>query len=70
MLPVPPWRFAPFRAPAALDLNLCTDSVLPRSILHPVPVTPRLGFVATSLPHSLNLNSGMLRGPFPALPVA
>jgi hypothetical protein len=53
MLPVPPWRFAPFRAPAAFDVNLCTDSVLPRSVA-PGPVTPRLGFVATSLPHSLN----------------
>jgi hypothetical protein len=27
----PPWRIAPFRAPA-IDVNLCTDSVLPGSI--------------------------------------
>ena len=48
MLPVPPWRFAPFRAPAAFDVNLCTDSVLPGSFV-PGPVTPRLELVATSL---------------------
>jgi hypothetical protein len=32
MLPVPVWRFAPFRVPAAFDVNLCTDSVLPESV--------------------------------------
>jgi hypothetical protein len=52
MLPVPPWHFMPFGAPTAFDVNLCTDSVLPRSIA-PGPVTLRLGFVATSLPHSI-----------------
>ncbi len=66
MRPVPLWRFAPFRAPAAFDMNLCTDSVLPRSIA-PGPVTPRLGFVATSLLHSLEIQSLKCRmGPFPA----
>ncbi len=40
MRPVPLWRFAPFRAPAAIDVNLCTDSVLPRS------VAPGLGYAA------------------------
>jgi hypothetical protein len=65
MPPVPPWRFAPFRAPAAIDMNLCTDSVLPGSI-RPVPVALRLGFVATSLLHSWNLsfwNVGWGRSP-------
>src|SRR5476651_626067 len=55
MRPVPPWRFAPFRDPAASDVNLCTDSVLPGSIA-PGPVTLRAGFVATSLQHSMNIN--------------
>lgn len=64
MLPVPPWRLAPFGAPAAFDVNLCTDSVLPGS-LAPGPVTLRLGFVATSLRHSMKLEYWM--GPFPAL---
>jgi hypothetical protein len=41
MRPVPLWRFAPFRAPAAIDVNLCTDSVLPRS------VAPGLGYAAS-----------------------
>jgi hypothetical protein len=50
----PPWRIAPCRAPA-IDMNLCTDSVLPGSI-RPVPVALRLGFVATSLPHSWNFS--------------
>jgi len=50
----PPWRIAPFRAPA-FDMNLCTDSVLPGSI-RPVPVALRLGFVATSLLHSWNFS--------------
>ena len=50
----PPWRIAPFRAPA-IDVNLCTDSVLPGAI-RPVPVALRLGFVATSLPHSWNFS--------------
>jgi hypothetical protein len=54
MLPVPLWRLAPFWAPAAFDVNLCTDSVLPESVA-PGPVTPCLGFVATSLPHSWSL---------------
>jgi hypothetical protein len=48
MPPVPPWRLAPFGAPAAFDVNLCTDSVLPGSFV-PGPVTPRLELVATSL---------------------
>lgn len=64
MLQVPTWRCAPFEAPAAFDENLCTDSVLPGSFA-PGPVTPRLGFVATSLRYSLVLENWM--GPFPAL---
>ncbi len=66
MLPVPLWRFAPFRARAAFDVNLCTDSVLPESV-EPGPVTPRLGFVATSLRNSENSILECWMGPFPAL---
>jgi hypothetical protein len=67
MLQVPPWRFAPFGVPAAFDVNLCTDSVLPGSVA-PGPVTLRLGFVATSLriPWSLLVPEYWM-GPFPAL---
>ncbi len=71
MLPVPPWHIAPFGAPAAFDVNLCTDSVLPRSI-DPVRLRYAWGFVATSLPHSVRsfdfLECRM--GPFPALALA
>lgn len=42
MRPVPLWRFAPFRAPAAFDVNLCTDSVLPGTI---APVRLRCAWV-------------------------
>jgi len=67
MPPVPPWRFAPFRLPAAFDVNLCTDSVLPGS-LAPGPVTPRLWVLwplLSSIPLQLFLECRM--GPFPAL---
>jgi hypothetical protein len=56
MQPVPPWRFAPFRAPAEFDVNLCTDSVLP-GCFAPGPVTPRLGFCGHFSPHSVNRNN-------------
>jgi hypothetical protein len=52
MRQVPPWHIAPFGAPAAFDVNLCTDSVLPGSL---DPVRLRYaGLVATSLLHSLD----------------
>jgi len=57
MLQVPPWRCTPFGDPAAFDENLCTDSVLPGSFA-PGPVTPRLGFVATSLRIPYNWKTG------------
>jgi len=65
MLQVPPWRFAPFGVPAAFDVNLCTDSVLPGS------VAPGLGYAAPGFcghfsPHSVEPSSaGILDGAVP-----
>jgi hypothetical protein len=68
MLPVPPWRFAPFRAPAAFDVNQCTNSVLPGSI------APRSGLrrvwvlwpLLSGIPWKLQLLEYQM-GPFPTL---
>jgi len=65
MLRIPPWRVAPFWVPAAFDVNLCTDSVLPESI---DPVRLRRAWVLWP-PHSRipwNLHRlGMEVGPLP-----
>jgi hypothetical protein len=67
MPPVPPWRFAPFRAPAAFDVNLCTDSVLPGTI---APVRLRCAWVLWPLLSCIPCKFRLLEyrmGPFPAL---
>ena len=67
MPPVPPWRFAPFRAPAAFDVNLCTDSVLPGTI---APVRLRCAWVLWPLHSGIPATFQFLEyrmGPFPAL---
>jgi hypothetical protein len=67
MPPVPPWRFAPFRARAAFDVNLCTDSVLPESI---DPVRLRYAWVLWPLLSCIPWKACLLEcrmGPFPAL---
>jgi hypothetical protein len=67
MPPVPPWRFAPFRAPAASDVNLCTDSVLPGVI---VPVRLRCAWVLWPLLSRIPFNFQLLEYrmvPFPTL---
>jgi hypothetical protein len=67
MPPVPPWRFAPFRAPAAFDVNLCTDSVLPGMF---VPVRLRCAWVLWPLLSCIPCRFKHLEyrmGPFPAL---
>ena len=67
MAPVPPWRFAPFRAPAAFDMNLCTDSVLPGTF---APVRLRCAWVLwpllSCIPCRFQLSEYRM-GPFPAL---
>jgi hypothetical protein len=67
MAPVPPWRFAPFRVPAAFDVNLCTDSVLPGTI---APVRLRCAWVLwpllSGIPCKFRLSEYRM-GPFPAL---
>jgi hypothetical protein len=65
--PVPPWRFAPFGAPAAFDVNLCTDSVLPGVI---APVRLRCAWVLWPHLSGNPCNVQLLEfrmGPFPAL---
>jgi hypothetical protein len=67
MPPVPLWRFSPFRAPAAFDVNLCTDSVLPGII---VPVRLRCAWVLWPLLSCIPCKFWLLEyrmGPFPAL---
>jgi hypothetical protein len=67
MAPVPLWRFAPFRAPAAFDVNLCTDSVLPGTI---APVRLRCAWVLWPLLSSIPYKFQTLEfrmGPFPTL---
>jgi len=54
ILPVPLWRFSPFRAPAWFDVNLCTDSVLPESI---DPVRLRNAWVLWPLLSHIPLNN-------------
>ncbi len=67
MPPDPPWRFAPFGAPAAFDVNLCTDSVLPGII---APVRLRCAWVLWPLHSRIPATFQFLEyrmGPFPAL---
>ena len=67
MPPAPPWRLAPFRAPAAFDVNLCTDSVPPEDSS---PVRLRYAWVLWPLLSRIPCKFQLLEyrmGPFPAL---
>jgi hypothetical protein len=64
MRPVALWRCAPFRAPAAFDVNLCTDSVLPGTI---APVRLRCAWVLWPLLSGIPFSWKLRMGPFPAL---
>jgi hypothetical protein len=67
MLPVPLWRIAPFRAPAAFDVNLCTDSVLPESLTRSgCAAVGFCGHFSPAFPETLQLRNANGAVPCPA----